>query len=55
MSMPQYVNTYKFLINSTRHDLQRAFAAPLLSDRLAITNDLFTSFTNKLELWDKLE
>jgi len=25
MSMPQYVNTYKFLINSTRHDLQRAF------------------------------
>ena len=25
MSMPQYVNTYKFLINSTRHDLQAAF------------------------------
>jgi len=26
-----------------------------MSERLSMTNELFTSFTNKLELWDKLE
>jgi len=43
------------LVNSNRHSLQEVFEQPLLSDRLSKTNDLFTSFVNKLELWDKLE
>jgi hypothetical protein len=53
--MPQYVNTYKFLINTNRHDLQNVFGENDLSKRLNLANDLFTSFTNKLELWEKLE
>lgn len=55
VAMPQYVNTYKFLVNSSKHDLQEVFEQKELSSRLNMTNDLFTSFVNKLELWDKLE
>ena len=53
--MPQYVNTYKFLINSNRHELQDVFQEPDLEARLTKTNEIFTSFVNKLELWQKLE
>lgn len=55
VSMPQYVNTYKFLINTDKHQLQQVFQEPDLRKRLELTNDLFSNFTNKLELWDKLE
>ena len=53
--MPQYVNTYKFLINADKHQLQTVFQLPDLSERLEQTNDLFSDFTNKLELWSKIE
>ena len=53
--MPQYVNTYKFLINADKHQLQKVFQEPDLTKRLDLTNDMFSNFTNKLELWDKLE
>jgi hypothetical protein len=55
VSMPSYVNTYKFLINTDKHQLQKVFEEPDLGVRLDLTNDLFSNFTNKLELWDKLE
>lgn len=55
ISMPQYVNQYKFLINTNKHEMQRVYANPNLHERLSDTNEMFSNFISKLELWDKLE
>jgi hypothetical protein len=55
LSLPQYINTYKFLINISRHQVQEVFEEPNLSDRLDKMNSLFSDFVNKLEIWNKLE
>ena len=55
VSMPQYVNTYKFLVNTNKHKLQEVYDEDDLTLRLEKANDMFTNFTNKLEIWDKLE
>ncbi|TNV83820.1 hypothetical protein FGO68_gene1573 [Halteria grandinella] len=55
LSLPQYINTYKFLINISRHQVQEVFQESDLSERLDKMNDLFADFVNKLEIWNKLE
>jgi hypothetical protein len=53
--MPQYINTYKFLMNITRHQIQDVYEEPDLTHRMEKINGLFTDFVNKLEIWNKLE
>jgi len=55
ISMPQYINTYKFLINLNKTAIQDAYAEEDLSKRIEKTNELFSEFVNKLEIWSKLE
>lgn len=55
ISMPQYVNKYKFLINYTSHQLQKVYQEQVLASQLSATNEMLNEFVNKLELWDKLE
>lgn len=55
LSLPQYINTYKFLINISRHQVQQVYEEPELSARLDRMNGLFADFVNKLEIWNKLE
>lgn len=55
LSLPQYINTYKFLINISRHQVQQVYEEPELSTRLDRMNGLFADFVNKLEIWNKLE
>lgn len=55
LSLPQYINTYKFLINIQRHQVQEVYEEPSLTKRLEKMNTLFTDFVNKLEIWNKLE
>jgi len=55
VSMPQYINTYKFLIDTDKHELQRVFQEAELGCRISLANEMFSNFTNKLELWSNLE
>ena len=55
ISMPQYINTYKFLINLNKTAIQDAYAEEDFSKRIEKTNELFSEFVNKLEIWSKLE
>jgi flagellar biosynthesis chaperone FliJ len=55
ISMPQYINTYKFLINLNKAAIQDAYAEEDISKRIEKTNELFSEFVNKLEIWSKLE
>ena len=55
LALPQYINTYKFLINISRHQVQDVFEEGDLTTRLDKMNGLFTDFVNKLEIWNKLE
>jgi hypothetical protein len=55
LSLPQYINTYKFLINISKHQVQEVFQEKDLSERLDKMNSLFADFVNKLEIWNKLE
>lgn len=55
LAMPQYINTYKFLMNINRHQIQEVYEEPDLTQRMEKINALFTDFVNKLEIWNKLE
>ena len=55
MSLPQYINTYKFLINISKNQVQEIFEESNLTKRLEKINTVFTDFVNKLEIWNKLE
>ena len=55
MSLPQYINTYKFLINISKQQVQDIFEETNLTKRLEKMNTAFTDFVNKLEIWNKLE
>lgn len=52
---PQNLNPYKFLVEVNKHDIQRIYELDNLSHRIKATNDVFTSFVKKLELWTNLE
>jgi len=34
MSLPQYLNTYKFLVDADRHDFQKVYESDNLEERL---------------------
>jgi len=55
LSLPQYANTYKFLINVNKHDLQTVYELNEVGEAITQTNTLFTDFVNKLEIWKDLE
>ena len=55
MSLPQYINTYRFLININRDQIQDVYEEADLTRRLEKCNTMFTDFVNKLEIWHKLE
>ena len=55
LSLPQYINTYRFLINISKHQVQEVFEEPDLSERLEKMNTVFSDFVNKFEIWNKLE
>mmetsp|Transcript_19194 Transcript_19194/g.29401 ORF Transcript_19194/g.29401 Transcript_19194/m.29401 type:complete len:203 (+) Transcript_19194:849-1457(+) len=38
-----------------KHELQKVYEEENLSSRIQLANDMFTNFTNKLELWSNLE
>ena len=55
MSMPQVINQYRFLMQVTKQEVQSIYEHPNLTKRLLATNELFSNFAQKLELWAKLE
>lgn len=55
ISLPQYINTYKFLVNVSKHQLQDVYEQAVMLERLEKLNDIFTDFVNKIEIWQKLE
>ncbi len=55
ISLPQYINTYRFLANVERRVIQDVYEEPNLTKRLEKVNTIFTDFVNKLEIWHKLE
>lgn len=55
VSLPQYINTYSFLVNAKKHDLQKVYESDTLLAQLKGTSDIFTDFVNKIEIWQKLE
>jgi ATP-dependent Lon protease len=55
VSLPQYINTYKFLVNVDSHALQDVYQEKNLSLMLEKMNGIFTDFVNKIEIWSKLE
>ncbi len=55
VSLPQYINTYSFLVNAKKHDLQLVYESDTLLKQLKGTSDIFTDFVNKIEIWQKLE
>ena len=55
VSLPQYINTYKFLVNVDSHALQDVYEEKELSLTLEKMNAIFTDFVNKIEIWSKLE
>lgn len=55
ISLPQYINTYRFLINVTRQNIQDIYEEPNLTIRLEKMNTMFTDYVNKLDIWNKLE
>jgi len=42
-------------VQTNKQQLQDVYEEENMTERLKLTNDLFANFTNKLELWDKLE
>ena len=55
LSMPQYANTYRFLININAHELQKIYEEPSFGKALSQTNELLADFANKLSIWAELE
>ena len=55
VALPQYINTYSFLVSISKHDLQRVYTESNLTRRLQGLSDIFSDFVNKMELWSKLE
>jgi hypothetical protein len=55
VSLPQYINTYSFLVKARKHELQKVYEAETTLERLQLTSDIFTDFVNKIEIWQKLE
>ena len=55
VSLPQYINTYKLLVNVDSHALQDVYAEENLLLMLEKMNGIFTDFVNKIEIWSKLE
>ena len=55
LSMPQYANTYRFLINLDKHELQRIYEERTLNVAQQKTNDLLGDFVNKVTIWADLE
>lgn len=55
VSLPQYINTYQFLVKARKHELQKVYETDDIIDKLQGTSDIFTDFVNKIEIWQKLE
>lgn len=55
VSLPSYINTYKFLINVNKADIQDVYEEVNMTTKLEKMNTIFTDFVNKLELWNRLE
>jgi hypothetical protein len=55
VSLPQYINTYKFLVNVDSHALQKVYEERNRLLMLEKTTEVFTDFVNKVEIWSKLE
>ena len=55
LSMPSYINTYKFLVDINKHQIQEIYQEPDLHNRIVQTNEVFTKFVKKLELYTQLE
>lgn len=55
VSLPQLVNPYHFLVNTTKLDLQKAYEAGTVMERLQLTADIFNDFVSKVEIWSQLE
>jgi len=55
VALPQYINTYKFLVNVPREQVQAVFEEKNLTQKMEGANNIFTDFVNKLEIWQKLE
>ena len=51
LALPQYINTYRFLINVEKHDLQRIYEAREILPALENINNIFSDFVNKFEIW----
>ena len=55
LSMPQYVNAYKFLTKTSTESIQEVFEEDDMTKRLNKLNVIFSDFVKKVELWSSLE
>ena len=51
VSLPQYINTYNFLVKARKHELQKVYESESILEKLKGTSDIFTDFVNKIEIW----
>ena len=55
LTMPQFANTYRFLINVDKHQMQRIYEVKSFQDALYQTNEILGDFISKMSIWAELE
>ena len=55
VSLPQFVNSYKFLADVDPAKIQQVIATENLTQRMTLINSIFSDFVKKIELWGSLE
>ena len=55
IALPSYINDKKFLLDVSKHQLQTIYETDEIEHALKATNDLFSDFVNKYQIWNSLE
>lgn len=55
IALPNYINDKKFLLDVSKHQLQAIYETDEIEHALKATNDLFSDFVNKYQIWKSLE
>jgi len=55
IALPSYINDKKFLLDVSKHQLQKIYETEEIEHALKATNGLFSDFVNKYQIWNSLE
>jgi len=55
ISLPQFVNSYKFLADVPTKKIQEIFQETNITFKMQMLNSIFADFVKKIELWGSLE